>query len=71
MLSMKSVMKVDLNGKTYEFFCDPNSSLPDVMEAHSQIGAFLIGKQEQCKAALQQKVSENLPVQDNNPSPQS
>lgn len=51
MLTMKSVLKVAINGKDYEFNCAPDSPLQDAIEAHSQFGAFLLGKQEQNKAA--------------------
>lgn len=51
MLTMKSVLTVEVNGRNYEFNCQPDSPLPDAIEAHTQVGAFLLGKQEQNKAA--------------------
>jgi len=51
MLTMKSILKIAINGRDYEFNCAPDSPLPDAIEAHSQFGAFLLGKQEQNKSA--------------------
>lgn len=60
MLSVKSIIKVQVNGKDYEFFCDPNSSLQDALEANSQINAFILGRMEQAKNTQQttEKTSE-------------
>ena len=51
MLSVRSIVTVEVNSKKYEFTCQPDSSLPDAIEASSQINAFLLGRQEQGKAA--------------------
>lgn len=51
MLAMKSVLKVTINARDFEFQCQPDSPLPDALEAHNQFGAFLLGKQEQNKVA--------------------
>jgi hypothetical protein len=51
MLKMKSIVSVEVNGKDYEFYCSPDSPLPDALEANNQINAFLLGKVEQAKQA--------------------
>lgn len=61
MLSMKSVLRVTINGKEYEFNCSPDSPLPDAIEAHTQFGAFLLGKQEQNKIAQAAQAAEAQP----------
>jgi hypothetical protein len=68
MLSMKSVLKVTISGKDYEFNCAPDSPLPDAIEAHSQFGAFLLGKQEQNKVAqaAQTSVETQIPADEQN-----
>lgn len=58
MLKMKTILAVQINGKDYEFFCSPDSPLADALEAHGQMGAFLLGKQEQIKQASQPKDQE-------------
>jgi hypothetical protein len=60
MLSVKSIVSVEVNGRNFEFSCPPDSPLPDVLEANNQINAFLLGRvqqaqQAQNKAAEEQK----------------
>jgi aerobic-type carbon monoxide dehydrogenase small subunit (CoxS/CutS family) len=60
MLSVRSIVSVEVNGKNYEFSCAPDSPLPDALEANNQINAFLLGRvqqaqQAQSKAAEEQK----------------
>ncbi len=54
MLSIKSIVSIEVNGRKYEFSCAPDSPLPDVIEANMQINAFLVGRQEQARLALEQ-----------------
>lgn len=51
MLKIKSVMKVEINGKEYQFSCDPDSPLEDALNANNQINAFLLGKAQQMQKA--------------------
>ena len=53
MLSVREVVSVKVKGKDFEFTCDPQTSLPDALEATSQINAFLLGRQEQGKQAAE------------------
>ncbi len=47
MLAMKSVMKIEIKGKEYQFSCDPDSPLNDALDANNQINAFLLGRIQQ------------------------
>lgn len=51
MLSMKTVLTVEVNEKEYEFTCNPNSPLVDALEACSQFKAFLLGKKQMADEA--------------------
>ncbi len=51
MLSMKSVMKIEINGKDYVFSCDPDSPLNDALSANEQVNAFLLGRMQQAQKA--------------------
>ncbi len=51
MLSVKSIVTIEVNNRKYEFSCAPDSPLPDVLDANNQINAFLLGRVEQAKAA--------------------
>ena len=70
MLAMKSVLKVNISGRDYEFVCQPDSPLPDALEAHNQFGAFLLGKQEQNKVAQSAQEAQAAPVQVEVPAPE-
>lgn len=59
---MKSIVHSNVNGKEYEFSCDPNAPLNEVYEAHSQIGAFLLGKIHLANEAM--KKEQELPKMD-------
>ena len=61
MLSMKSVICVQVNGKDYEFYCSPDSVLQDALEANNQINAFLLGRIEQAKQAQVKQIEDNKP----------
>lgn len=54
MLKMKSTLQIELNGRQYEFYCQPDSPIQDAIEANSQFGAFLLGKQAQAQQAAPQ-----------------
>ena len=60
MLKVKSIVSVQVNGKDYEFYCDPQSPLPDALEANNQINAFLLGRIQQAQQA-QVPASEEQP----------
>jgi hypothetical protein len=47
MLKVKSIVSVQVNGKDYEFYCDPDSPLKDALEGNKQINAFLLGRLQQ------------------------
>lgn len=49
MLKMKSIICTDINGKDYQFVCDPDSPLSDALEANKQVNAFLLGRAQQIK----------------------
>jgi hypothetical protein len=51
MLSVKSIIKAEVNGKSYEFMCPPDSPLADALEANSQHKAFLLGRQQMADEA--------------------
>ncbi len=53
MLKVKSIVSVQVNGKDYEFYCDPQSPIPDAVEANNQINAFLLGRMQQAQQAQQ------------------
>jgi len=61
MLKMKSVMTVEVNAKTYQFTCDPDSSLNDALDANNQFNAFLLGRMQQAQQAQVQKSEDNKP----------
>ncbi len=61
MLKMKSVLDVQVNGRDFEFVCAPDSPLPDAIEAHSQVGAFLLGRMQQAQQAQNAKPVEDQP----------
>ena len=63
MLSMRSVLKATINGKDYEYVCQPDSPLADALEAHNQFGAFLLGKQEQNKVSQAAQEAQAAAVQ--------
>ena len=58
MLSVKSFVSVEVNGRKYEFSCAPDSPLPDALEANKQINAFLLGRIEQGKQAQSAAIEE-------------
>lgn len=55
MLKMKSIVSVQVNGKDYEFYCVPDSPINDALEANSQINAFLLGRAEQARKAVEEQ----------------
>jgi len=63
MVAMKSVVKVTISGRDFEFVCQPDSPLPDALEAHNQFGAFLLGKQEQNKTAQTSQETSVVPTE--------
>jgi len=50
MLKIKSILHVEVKGRDYEFSCLPDSPLDDLLDANSQINAFILGRKEQAKA---------------------
>ncbi len=58
MLSVKSIVTIEVNGRKYEFTCAPDSPLNDALDANNQINAFLLGRIEQAKNA---QVSQEMP----------
>lgn len=58
MLKVKSIVNVPVNGRDYEFYCDPQSPLQDALEANNQINAFLLGRLEQSKQAATQQIEQ-------------
>jgi aerobic-type carbon monoxide dehydrogenase small subunit (CoxS/CutS family) len=61
MLKLKSVMTIEINGKDYQFSCDPDSPLQDALDANNQFNAFLLGKMQQAKQAQEKKPESNEP----------
>ena len=51
MLSIKSILTIEINGRKYEFSCPPDSPLQDAVNASDQVNAFLLGRAEQAKKA--------------------
>lgn len=47
MLSVRTIISTKINGKDYEFSCAPDSPIDDILEANSQIHAFVIGRKVQ------------------------
>jgi len=60
MLKVKSIIYVEVNDREYEFYCAPDSPLPDALEANNQINAFLLGRMQQAQQA-QSKANEEQP----------
>lgn len=58
MLKMKSVLNVEINSKCYQFSCDPDSPLPDAIEANNQFNAFLLGRAQQIQKTASAAIEE-------------
>ena len=58
MLKIKSIINIKIKDKDYDFYCDPDAPLADVLEANNQINAFILGRVEQAKNA---QAAQNIP----------
>lgn len=62
MLNMKSTVKATISGRDYELSFQPDSPINDILEANSQINAFILGRVEQNKIAMAAQASKECPA---------
>ena len=54
-------MTVSINGKDYQFSCDPDSPLQDALDANNQVNAFLLGRIQQAQKVQSPPAVEEQP----------